>query len=699
MMFKKIISLLTVCLVILGVMVPAGNVRAAGNTKISMVWHYPSLAPLSDAKNLDIVSTNWFSLNEDLTITDQGEKYSTTSPYYSYSYIAYAHSQGMKVIPRLESPMYSGWPAVNILSDPAKRKTIIDNITALIAKYKAKGTPIDGINLDFEAMGSAATTYYVQFVKECSAAVKAQGIYFSIDVPGKTDYTSESSIWTGGYDFASLNQISQIDHIVVMAYDWMYGAPKNYERDAVNYALKYFPSSKILLGVPLYSMDYIVTVDGTLTLWDKLYYTDAIAKLNLTGSQMTWDSTLGLNKITYTQPDANKQPVQHVLYLEDRDSLNVKLDMMNEFNLAGMAAWSYYKVDQRIWQAIGEKTGKVSPILNSTGILNFKNNGAAYEPTLAWYSSPFSFPWNNAKGVSGDFTGDGKSDIAVLYNYGNSTTGLWVFSPNGTTYTPNLFWKSGQGGFSWDRSKLVSGDFNGDGKSDVGILYDYGSNTSGLWVFQSNGNSFTPKLGWISAPGSFSWNNTKLTAGDYDKDGAAEFAALYDYGFSTTGIWEFKSDGTQFLPKLAWISGSGGFDWRRSKISSADYSGDGKADVAVLYDYGNDTSGIWSFVSDGLHFSPQLTWQSGTSNFSWARATMASGDFDGKGYADLAFMYNYGNGTTGMFNFKSNKTGFQPAKTWMSGSGGMSADRSQFSTGDFDGDGKADYEIIYNYAQ
>ncbi|MYV65161.1 esterase, partial [Streptomyces sp. SID2131] len=54
---------------------------------------------------------------------------------------------------------------------------------------------------------------------------------------------------------------------------------------------------------------------------------------------------------------------------------------------------------------------------------------------------------------------------------------------------------AGAGSWNWDRSKVTTGDFNGDGRSDVGVLYDNGQNASGvnqtaLWTFTSTGSGF-----------------------------------------------------------------------------------------------------------------------------------------------------------------------------------------------------------------
>ncbi|MFE5985963.1 FG-GAP repeat domain-containing protein, partial [Streptomyces wedmorensis] len=135
------------------------------------------------------------------------------------------------------------------------------------------------------------------------------------------------------------------------------------------------------------------------------------------------------------------------------------------------------------------------------------------------------------------------------------------------------------GSWNWDRSKLTAGDFDGDGKADVGVLYDNGQtedsrNVSALWTFTSTGSDFTnPSKKWDSGTGSWNSDTSKLTAGDFNGDGKTDIGVLYGYGVqddgsNRTGLWKFTSTGTDFAnPVMSWDSaGQTSWNWKASKL-------------------------------------------------------------------------------------------------------------------------------------
>jgi hypothetical protein len=299
--------------------------------------------------------------------------------------------------------------------------------------------------------------------------------------------------------------------------------------------------------------------------------------------------------------------------------------------------------------------------------------------------------------MKGDFNGDGKDDIAVAYNYGGLHTGLWMFASSGSSFSSASLWWETLNSFDASLAQWTAGDFNGDGKSDVACLYDYGSGTSKFWVFLSTGSSFSaPVLWWSSSVGGFSATSSKIVAGDFNADGKCDIAVGYDYGGLHTGVWVFKSSGMAFTPTLWWET-LNSFAAASAKWTSGDYNGDGKTDVGALYDYGNSTTKLWVFPSTGTGFGTlTLWWSSAAGAFDWGKSTVMSGDFNADGKKDIAVGYNNGGNATALWTFSSNGSAFTPA-AWWSTSNSFDSNLSKWVAGDFTGDGKTDIGSLYNY--
>ncbi|WP_329182666.1 FG-GAP-like repeat-containing protein [Streptomyces sp. NBC_01477] len=323
--------------------------------------------------------------------------------------------------------------------------------------------------------------------------------------------------------------------------------------------------------------------------------------------------------------------------------------------------------------------------------------------------------------VSGDFNGDGKADVAAFYDYGGSTTSLFVFYGRGSGFSdPVPVWNSGAGNWAWSHLKPVSGDFNGDGKADIGVFYDYGSSTTSLFVFTATGSGTgtgfaEPVQVWTSGSGNWSWANTKPVAGDFNGDGKADVGVFYDYGSSTTSLFVFTATatatatatgsgsgtGTGFAePVQAWSSGYGNWAWSHVKPVTGDFNGDGRADIEVMYDYGGSSTALIAFTASGSGFSaPATVWSSGAGNWEWGGSDQLAGDFNGDGSADIEVLYDYGSSSTSLLLFAGlGDGGFAaPVPVWNSGSGNWSWANTKPVAGDFNGDGKADVGAFYDY--
>ncbi|MBD7910802.1 FG-GAP-like repeat-containing protein [Clostridium cibarium] len=341
------------------------------------------------------------------------------------------------------------------------------------------------------------------------------------------------------------------------------------------------------------------------------------------------------------------------------------------------------------------------------------NDGFTYPSAYGWWNET-GYDANKIaeRTVSGDFNGDGKEDVAAMYDYGNGESRIHVFLSTGSSFS----YPSGYGWWSetgYDAGKLkgrmVAGDFNGDGKDDIAGMYDYGNGESRIHVFLSTGSSFSypSAYGW--------WNETgydankitgRMVAGDFNGDGKDDIAGMYDYGNGESRIHVFLSTGSSFSYQSAygWWNETG-YDANKitGRMVAGDFNGDGKDDIAGMYDYGNGESRIHMFLSTGSSFSYPSAygwWNETGYDANKITDRMVAGDFNGDGKDDIAGMYDYGSGESRIHMFLSTGSSFSypSAYGWWHETG-YDAKRvaGRMVAGNFNGTGGEDIATIYDY--
>ncbi len=326
-----------------------------------------------------------------------------------------------------------------------------------------------------------------------------------------------------------------------------------------------------------------------------------------------------------------------------------------------------------------------------------------------WNSGRGNWDWAAGKVVSGDFNGDGYSDVAVLYGYvAQRDVRLFVFPGSADGFLPpQEWWHAGAGSWDWAGSMLTAGDYNGDNKDDIGILYGYAAQRDvKTFVFPSTGSSFAaPQMWWDSGPGNWDWVGSKLTSGDYNGDKKDDMAVLYGYAAQhQSRAFIFTSNGTNAFnkPTAWWDSGPGNWDWVGSKLTSGDYNGDKKDDMAVLYGYAREhQTRAFVFIAGSDTFNlPTAWWDSGPGNWDWSGSKLTSGDYNGDKKDDLGVLYGYGGGHSAVYDFSSTGRGNFSAPSTIYDSRASSqyldANTGQTLSGDFNNDGREELASFYN---
>ena len=317
------------------------NVRIDG--KVSLIWDYYSqyvTAPVRDGtiEGVNVVSPSFYEITAsgdiDANIGIDGQ-----------NYIEWAHANGYKVWPMVSNSELGDLDAMSkILEKFETRGYLIENIVSELIE-----AGVDGVNIDFENMYQEDKENFSRFLIELAPRLHEAGLTLSVDVTAPDG----SETWSLCYDRNTIGKVA--DYIIFMGYDQ--NGPSSTEAGTVAGAnwvelnIKKFlgqegvESDKLILGIPFYTRLWKED-DGTLT-------SSVVNMRSVTipeGVGKTWDEETKQFYIEY-----EKNGATYKMWIEDEESIKAKLDLVNQYDLAGAGFWSKDRELNTVWSIINEK--------------------------------------------------------------------------------------------------------------------------------------------------------------------------------------------------------------------------------------------------------------------------------------------------------------------------------------------------------
>jgi spore germination protein YaaH len=313
------------------------------------------------------------------------------------AFLAEARRNKVRIVPTV---VWGSGPAIHaVLSDTKKRIALEDEIVALV-----KNNNFDGIDIDFEAKQEKTRDYFSTFLKGLYQRMGKKLVYCTIEarMPLIDRYLPGETIPPDATDFANdYNAMNKYcDRVEIMAYDqgtvdrrlniarqapYAPVADPGWVEDLITLAAQNIAKNKLILGVPAYGYEYLVTpVSGSYrykVLWafNPDYAMKVATKLGITPSRtsanelgFTYDPKVlaavaptGNDSAQTQQTEPTITTVQNASSLlggtqpfnymtwSDAVAIKDKIDMAKRLGLRGVAVFSMGGAeDQAMWNIL-----------------------------------------------------------------------------------------------------------------------------------------------------------------------------------------------------------------------------------------------------------------------------------------------------------------------------------------------------------
>lgn len=305
---------------------------------VVLVWHQVTNLSANQAmqtlisatKGVNVIAPTWFML------TDNSGNYESLA---DKNYVDQAHAMGMQVWAVLDNFNKGDNVQSEVLfASTAARKKLIASLMKDAQTYG-----FDGINLDVEGIKASAGPHYVQFIRELSVDCRKAGLVLSID-----SYVPAS--YSAFYNWAEQGRVA--DYVVMMGYDEHFAggeagsvASIGYERQGITDLLRQVPKEKLISAIPFYTRIWKEDASGTSS--QSVGISSAKEWVETNQVELYWQEDLG-----QYYGELEKDGVNYEIWMEEERSLELKMQLIRDNGLAGVACWRLGLEPADVWDVV-----------------------------------------------------------------------------------------------------------------------------------------------------------------------------------------------------------------------------------------------------------------------------------------------------------------------------------------------------------
>lgn len=305
--------------------------------KINLAWHQvtseaANQAFASDTQNMtgvNVISPTWFSVT-----STQGNISSLASS----DYVSQAHAKGLEVWGLIDN-FDDEVSTLDTLSVRSARQHIIDMLLS-----EAKRVDLDGINVDFEALTEEEAPHFIQFIRELSVACRNNGLVLSVDNPVPQ--------YTAFYNRKEQGIVA--DYVIIMGYDEHTVGSETagsvaslpFVEEGIAQTLSEVPKEKVINGIPFYTRLWTEANNGMVTS-EVCSMDQADAYVEKYNMEVYWNTDVSQN---YAEAVTDSGVLK--MWLEDEESLEEKMKLIQKYELAGVAEWKLGFERDDVWKII-----------------------------------------------------------------------------------------------------------------------------------------------------------------------------------------------------------------------------------------------------------------------------------------------------------------------------------------------------------